>query len=79
MGTKPENHLYLVTLIDAETGKTQDVWVESPCADDMQEFFQQENLDEFLKQGPALEIQNPQVWRIVEWQGLRSRVILQVA
>lgn len=32
--------LFLVTLIDLKTGQMQQIWVDSPCPDGMQEFIE---------------------------------------
>ena len=51
--------LYLVTLIDLKTGRMQQIWVDSPCSDGMQEFIES-GLE------PPLELETPRVVSIEE-------------
>ncbi len=51
--------LYLVTLIDAKTGKMQQVWVDSPCSDGMQEFIES-------GLNPPLDLEDPRVINVEE-------------
>ena len=51
--------LYLVTLIDLKTGRMQQIWVDSPCPDGMQEFIES-GLE------PPLELETPRVVNIEE-------------
>ena len=51
--------LYLVTLIDMKTGKMQQIWVDSPCPDGMQEFIE-------TGLNPPLDLDDPRVINVEE-------------